>query len=326
MGQPGHPLPGLLPCRVGEQVELNVARALEHGDLGDSPLGEPARTIAPAGESYHAALGELEDRGNVAGVPGDRAAVLELLRVVEGHARSLRRGADADAQVVGVGAPALPQPRQRPGGDLGQLGGIGRVAQQLGTFEKQRGCGIRLDRALVVAVLGQLRAARLLAGALGEEVVAHQQEGRQCGDDQEVEIVQQDRRPGSHAERQQRREDRQRPRRLVGRRRRQPQRGARLGGQDARRTVVVDSPAPGRGHEGGQVVVGHGQLDQAAGQGELRAERPRRRPVDRGAVEGCSRALARRPHGHLVGTRHLDHELDRGGAEAVVDAQGCLGR
>ena len=124
--------------------------------------------------------------------------MLELLGIVEGHPRGLGRGADPDAQMVGVGAAALPQPRQRPGGDLGQPRGVGRVTKQLGTFGDQGGRRIRLDDALVLPVLGLLGSARLLAASLAHQVVDDHDHGRQSGDEQEVEAVEGECRASRH--------------------------------------------------------------------------------------------------------------------------------
>ena len=120
---------------------------------------------------------------------------------------------------------------------------------------------------------------------------------------------------------QDRRQDRQRTGAAVVRGRGQAQRCPRLRGQDARRAVVVDARTVGRGDEGGEVVVGQPEFDQAVGQGELLPRHPGHGCRDRDPVQGGGRRVSRRPHGDGVGPRDLGDQLQRRHPVAVVDAQ-----
>ena len=174
VGEPRHPAPGVLTCRVAQQIQLHVARALQHRDLRGSPLREATGSIAEARDPDDAAFAELESRGHVAGIPGDRALVLQLLGVVEGDTGRLGGGADAQPEVVGVVLTSLPQPRERAGRDLAQLGRIGGGVQQPGAFGDERLLRLGLDDGLVIPVLGELLAVRFLAATLVEEIVRHE--------------------------------------------------------------------------------------------------------------------------------------------------------
>lgn len=141
--------------------------------------------------------------------------MLVLLRIVELDLGRDASGAEAEEEVVGVGAPPLPQPGARTGAGGEHGGGVGNGLPPVRPLLDQRLLGVLLDPLLVLLVLLALLGVRLPAVLLVVEVVAEEHDRAHHGHDEVVPAPEHEDRDDGADERQQRHQPRQRPSLVV---------------------------------------------------------------------------------------------------------------
>ncbi len=274
MRQPGGVLPAAFAVAVGEQIDLQVPRALQDGQLPDKPARHQARPLAGAGHPDHARDGEGERRGDVGRHPVRGAAVFHFGHVLDADPAAQVRGTHPDQQVIGVGPAPLPEPAARVGGSDQQLGRVRAGPAPVHLLHLERGRDVRLDRGQELPMFGELPSEALLPLSAAGDAVGQHDDRRHRGDQQIHGVVEKGRHQDAEHRRQGRGDPRHRAAHVGLGLHRQFEGGPALRRQDARGPVVVQPPAVrlGLNHRVGRADRVH--LDQRRADPQLHPGRP----------------------------------------------------
>ncbi len=187
--QPARPLPARPARRVGEHIDLQVVGAVHGGRLRHEPAADRARRVARARDAHHAALSQRHRYRHVGDLPEDLPAVCVLLGVGQFDRGRQLGGAQAQQQVVGIGAAALPQAAPRARGDRERGARVGAVRAPGDPLRVERVPGVTLDALLVRAVLGHPLGVGLAAVLALVHVVADQHDRAQHGHGEHVDLA-----------------------------------------------------------------------------------------------------------------------------------------
>ena len=270
--QPGPALPALFAGR--QQVDLEVTGAVQDGGLSDDPARHGPRGRALAGDAQNVVLPQRNGHRDVVRGPPVLAAVFVLRRVLEHHVGGHVRSSDAQFEEVGVGGTAFPQAAPGPDGGQHDLGRVRETAAPRGAFGRQGLRRVALDARLLLLIGGDAAGVGLAPGAPAHQVVAEDRDRGEQPEQQHRHTAEHQRPGPRHHQRDRSGDPRERPGGRRGGRGGQGEAGGVLGRPQPRRPIVVPPGAVLRRLHGRVRLLREGELEQAAADEELRADRP----------------------------------------------------
>lgn len=192
--RPGRRRPGLTGRRltgprqrVAQQYQVQVARAVQAGELGDHESGQPRQPQARAGEADDADLPQRDrDRHGRC-----RRVLRRLGQVLVGHGDRRRQvgRADPQRQRVVVAGPPFPQPGARPERGEQQRRGVDGALPPQRHLAVHRVGELPVEVRLVDQVFGMVLPILLPTGQLVADGVADHQQRRQQHEQREADLV-----------------------------------------------------------------------------------------------------------------------------------------